>query len=474
MAHKLPLRDLVVIVPGIMGSVLEKNGEPLWAVFPSALATVFGMHAFSLADLMLASDDPERDDLGDGVQATRLIPNSFLVGGLVKVVDGYSPLIEAIHHRFELSDNNFLAFPYDWRRDNRVSARKLKREVDRRLAECQKLDPDARVILLAHSMGGLVCQYYLEALEGWKSARALITFGTPFRGAVDALGYLANGYKKAGRELVEAVRSFTSTYQLLPVYEAVQANAAYARVAELDGIPNISRQRCEQARTFHDEIEAARQRHGDDLAYLQDWDLLPIVGTGQPTAQSARLDGGVLNVLREHPPVVNLALEGGDGTVPRVSALPPGRAAAMGASFRAQRHDALQADPYIIYDTVERIAQMQAPALDRVRGQPLQPGAVPASITVELDDVYAAGEPVTLRAALAGADSAMAAAGLDVSLTAAGAAQPLRRTTMHEDRWVIEGLAGGLYQVDVASARGGPGSPPPVRALVAVEAEVSR
>src|SRR4029434_11089128 len=33
---------------------------------------------------------------------------------------------------------------------------------------------------------------------GWRDCRALITFGTPYRGSANALNYLANGYKKLG------------------------------------------------------------------------------------------------------------------------------------------------------------------------------------------------------------------------------------------------------------------------------------
>jgi triacylglycerol esterase/lipase EstA (alpha/beta hydrolase family) len=52
-------------------------------------------------------------------------------------------------------------------------------------------------------MGGLISRYYLEVLEGWRDCRALVTFGTPYRGAVDAVNYLANGYKQLFVELTE-------------------------------------------------------------------------------------------------------------------------------------------------------------------------------------------------------------------------------------------------------------------------------
>jgi triacylglycerol esterase/lipase EstA (alpha/beta hydrolase family) len=65
---------------------------------------------------------------------------------------------------------------------------------------------DARVVLICHSMGGLVARHYLEVLGGYKDAKALITFGTPHRGSIDALAYLAGTSSCSG--LHELMRSF--------------------------------------------------------------------------------------------------------------------------------------------------------------------------------------------------------------------------------------------------------------------------
>ena len=75
-------------------------------------------------------------------------------------------------------------------------------------------------------MGGLICRHFLEMLDGWKDTRLLITFGTPYRGSLNALDFIANGMKKklgpvTLLNLTELVRSFTSVYQLLPIYPCV-------------------------------------------------------------------------------------------------------------------------------------------------------------------------------------------------------------------------------------------------------------
>jgi hypothetical protein len=217
---KLRMRDIVVLLPGITGSVLQKDGKELWAISGQAAWRGLTSLGSSLQQLMLVEDDPEIDDVGDGIKATRLMPDAHLVPGLVKI-DGYSRISRLITDHFEVvhgkTDNersaNFFEFPYDWRRDNRVAARMLKRLIDQQLPQWRTYSgaTDAKVILLAHSMGGLVARYYLEVLEGWQGCKALITFGTPYRGSASALNYLTNGYKKLmsskpGRDCYERFR----------------------------------------------------------------------------------------------------------------------------------------------------------------------------------------------------------------------------------------------------------------------------
>src|SRR5262249_38747118 len=147
-------------------------------------------------------------------------------------------------------------------------------------------NPDAKVILLAHSMGGLVARYYLEVLQGWPDCRALITFATPHRGSINALNFLANGYREQGVDFTYVLRSCTSMYQLLPIYEVVNVSGKFHRVAEIDGIPNVSGERAAQALAFHRQIEAAVKAR-PARGYI----TIPVVGSDQPTLQSAELMG---------------------------------------------------------------------------------------------------------------------------------------------------------------------------------------
>jgi pimeloyl-ACP methyl ester carboxylesterase len=227
--ERIRMRDLIVLLPGIMGSVLEKDGTDLWAAANRTIFSALRKRRRILQWLKLDGDDPEVDDLADGVTATRLISDAR-IAGFIKI-DGYNRVSEMIKGNFDVIQGqvntatrsharaNYFEFPYDWRRDNSASAQRLSRFLSVRLTEWRKYaGQGAKVILVAHSMGGIVARYYLEALGGWKDCKALITFGTPFRGSVKALDCLVNGCSVGPFDFTELVSSFTSVYQLLPIY----------------------------------------------------------------------------------------------------------------------------------------------------------------------------------------------------------------------------------------------------------------
>ena len=135
-------------------------------------------------------------DLGDGVTADRLAGDAHLIPGLWKV-DGYDEVGEFLRKRFGLvPGQSYFEFPYDWRRDNRVAAHQLAASCRQWLASRRQQYPDAQLVLLGHSMGGLVSRYYLEVLGGWRDTRRLITFGTPYRGSLNAVDFIAHGFTR--------------------------------------------------------------------------------------------------------------------------------------------------------------------------------------------------------------------------------------------------------------------------------------
>lgn len=377
--------DIVVFLPGITGSVLRKGGKDVWGTSAGSIFRAVISGGGSIKDLALdAPDDPSLDDLGDGVTATRLVPDTHIVPGLWKI-DGYTKLAKNIREAFGLEEGKTaFDFPYDWRRDNRVSARKLKRSVEGWLHERRKTQPKAKAVLVGHSMGGIVSRYYLEALGGWENVSALVTFGTPYGGALNALDFIANGQKRGigpfKMDLSKMLRSFDSVYQLLPTYECVDTgDGALRMVGDVAGLPAFDYGRVASALAFHDEIATAVNARLNGPAPR----IVPVVGIEQPTAQSARFVGGKVEVLQSKAG----RNEGGDGTVPRVSAVPFELAADGRGVYAAEKHGSLQNHDAVL---AHLRGVLSEPDIEIRRKRP----GGPVALSMELADAVPAGDVV--------------------------------------------------------------------------------
>jgi hypothetical protein len=419
-------RDVIVLMPGITGSVLEKDDKDVFGLTVEAGLRGLRSGGRSVRDLRLTDDPADVDDLGDGVTAVRLAPDAHLVPGLWKI-DGYGKVAERLQQRLRLEPGtSFFELPYDWRRDNRVAARKLQASAGRWLAARRRSDPDARLVLIAHSMGGLVARYYLEVLEGWRDTRMLITFGTPYRGSLNAVDFLAHGFRKLFGlvDLTDALRSFTSVYQLLPIYPCLdEGDGNLIRLTEATRtVPGLDQARVQAARQFHREIEDALARHRQDDEYRQfGYRLHQVVGIEHPTRQSVLVRDGRLEL--------SFTWAGeelfGDGTVPRVSASPQEFDTDDDALFAGTRHSSLQNADAVLTQvrgwlTGQNLSGFRAGA--------------PVSVSVELDDAYLATEPmvVHVRPSEAGKD-------LRVRLEPLPAATPRPPNALTVDVPLVEG-----------------------------------
>ena len=111
-----PMKDVIVLLPGIMGSALAKDGKVIFDVSVGAMGRALFSLGGSVQDLALSSDARTNDR----VTPTHLLANVHMVPYLWKI-DGYSGLVEFIRSKFEVvSGENFFEFPYDWRLDNRI------------------------------------------------------------------------------------------------------------------------------------------------------------------------------------------------------------------------------------------------------------------------------------------------------------------------------------------------------------------
>lgn len=476
------IEDLVVLLPGITGSVLQKDGEDIWAISGQAIFNALTSMGDSINKIRLQGEDPplsellnmdekKLEDAGDGVRAARLMNDIHGILGFWKV-DGYSKISRQICRNLNMIPGslhgtepaNFFEFPYDWRRDNRVAAVRLKKLIDRQLPLWRERSGagNAKVILIGHSMGGIVSRYYLEVLEGWRDCKALITLGTPYRGSVNAVNFLANGYKKLFIDATEVLRSCTSVYQLLPIYKMLKIGDEYQRIAETDGLPEgLAKDRAGRALAFHREIEEAVKKRPAGA-----YPIIPIVGICQPTLQSAVLEGGAVKALESMPEGEDDRLEGGDGTVPGVSAIPIELSESYHETYFAEQHGSLQNNDHVLTDLLRRMSHMQtglklAAFRDSI--------AVLPAIGIKVDDLYLKNEPVVIKAKLAGVRRDVPPI---ARIEPAGQREKTVQAQFREgqDGWelTLEKPMPGLYRVEVSLSKTGPGAPSPVHGIFEV------
>ena len=79
---KQPMSDVIVLIPGITGSVLQRNGKDVWAVTKGAIFNAFRTLGKSLEEIEIkGEDDPEkkaflvgRIQLSDGKVIKLILP----------------------------------------------------------------------------------------------------------------------------------------------------------------------------------------------------------------------------------------------------------------------------------------------------------------------------------------------------------------------------------------------------------------
>ncbi|MEO1063660.1 MAG: hypothetical protein AAFZ07_19765 [Actinomycetota bacterium] len=448
---KHAMKDVIVLLPGIMGSVLERDGTEVWAPSAGVVWRALRSLGGTLQSLELEGDDPDVDDLDDGFTATRLLPDIHLIPGFW-TIDGYGAISATIKARFDVTEGeNYFEFPYDWRRYLQSTARRLDRESERWLADWKERsgNDDAKLVLVCHSMGGLVARQFLEQLDGWRRTRRLVTFGTPYRGSINAVEGLVNGIgRQIGPlkfDLTEVLRSMPSVHQLLPVYRCVDdGSGELVRVAEAN-LPGIAPDKAAEALAFHDGIRDAVREHADDPAYVLDgYSLHPIIGQKQTTKQSVVVEGGEVSFATDW----RGADHGGDGTVPRVSAVPREIADASFGTFSAEQHASLQNDAALLahLEGVLSGTEIDLTKFESRTGPPPELG-------LELDDVHAADESVPVRVRADADDLELTVTVSDTAGVAGTVRAPLVQRADGRYEALLDPLPPALYRVAVGVGR---------------------
>jgi hypothetical protein len=451
-----PCRDVVVVVPGIMGSALALDGSPVWSL--SGRALLRGLRTFgrSITRLQLPADIGD-DHPGDGIEPVGVMRDLHVLPGIWHPIDGYAGLLHWLEQSFTLTrydatrpaePANLVAFAYDWRLSNRYNAQRLKDTVEpvlerwRAAPHCWAGQGDdvPELVFLCHSMGGLLTRYYLEMLGGAKLTRRLLTMGTPYRGAASSLLQLVNGVQRGigplHLDLTAFARSCPSTHQLLPGYDSVGTGDQLRHHRELT-LAGPDPSLLADAERFHAEIARAVAARGGTPPYR----IRVVHGLRQPTPTTVTVEGDGLAPVDS----IRGGDEGGDGTVPRLSGHPPEMAGDDDAlRGHSEQHGSLQINAAVRVTIWEWLT-----GKGRFHRGPVGVD----EIGVEHPDLLARGEPLVLDV-VAASDTLLVRTTLTSLDPARSEEWTLRNLGSGRYRTSIDGLAPGLHRLSTAAATG--------------------
>ena len=374
--------DLIIVIPGITGSALERDGQPVWDLSVASIA-----HGLARTQQVLDSMALPPTGNGPADERHALTPAGLIGGWHVWpgfwAGPGYGGLLR--HLRAAVPDPaQILPFPYDWRLSNVHTAALLKTFTEQAIAGRRKqTGTEAGVIFVCHSMGGLIARYYLEVLGGREIATKLITLGTPYSGSVKAIRALTGSLtlpapkitSKVSTKVASVARTFPSVAELLPAYRCAHlspgADPVLLHGADIPDLPSNLTAAC---RAFHDTLSAAVAANGP-----APYATYAFGGKNQPTDQSITVNAGRVAYNRHQRGTDHR----GDGTVPHFSAVPPDWDSSGPGMFRAARHTPLAKDPVLLDALTDKINDLNL-------GEVMRP---PDELALDLPDVATPGQP---------------------------------------------------------------------------------
>lgn len=309
--------DPVIIIPGIMGSYLNKDdGTEVWLNLPK---------------IILPGDDSYLDELSldtNGVSINTITPTDIIRETNVPLFSKnfFQGLIEVLTGDSYVENNNLYVFSYDWRLDIVENISRLNNKISEVL-----LDTNAdKVDIIAHSMGGLLVKSYIDSI-GSDHINKFIDVASPHIGSPKSfitLSYGDVGIAILNKDRIKAIsQNMPSVYELLPSASYINQNGSY--LYDLDDfdsntvrgplsytdtkefMKNTGRNSAlvDRADVFHQEIDDLNPADYGVKTYN-------IVGCGTPTL------GKIFIVNKEDSGGVeyNISYVNGDGTVPLKSA----------------------------------------------------------------------------------------------------------------------------------------------------------
>lgn len=221
----------VVLIHGVLGSKLrdKTTNKDLW---PGPATRLF---LSDYSDIAFDIDPDSLAPMSNNIEAYAISEGAVgkdFYGKIVKTLgDAAGYKLAKIGEAVDPKQKNYYIFHYDWRQDNVVSATQLADFINEILVDYK--NPDLKVDIIAHSMGGLIARYYIrygkqDVLEdndfdkkvtmyGGDRVRRVVLLGTPNLGSVKTLNLFINGVNTGLKQIgTETLATMPSLYQLFP------------------------------------------------------------------------------------------------------------------------------------------------------------------------------------------------------------------------------------------------------------------
>jgi len=296
-----PKSTPIIFIHGFLGSKIRCGGDEAWPNLPAQPHFA----AMSLA--------------ADGVSSPCTVPEGE--AGIVQAVAGahiYDHTVDFLKR----AAPGYQIFSWDWRKSPEQAIADLDKLID-----TARGGPNGKVVLMAHSMGGLVTRWYIDDAQRAKKVERAVTIGTPYWGSPKALFPLAAGIETPGASMLDNIivnsllqgfaRNLQGAYFLWPS----ERYGPWLDVAGIGpgplsqaGVLAFVHSVLDGNRTLLANAYAAHAQHLDQLR-LNGVDYQIVVGTGLNTI------GGVsITPLLDGTGIYALNWTNGDGTVPLDSA----------------------------------------------------------------------------------------------------------------------------------------------------------
>jgi len=313
------LREPVIIVPGIMGSRLNRvsDGEEVW---PKTLKM---SNPLTPADDYL--DELKLDTDGIEFTASEMNPSSVINKEFTFVY--YKNLVDSFKQQGYVESSTLLTFPYDWRLDIATEVARF----DDLVQLARSHSPTGKVNIIAHSLGGLLTKEYLSSLQDTSFVDKVIFAGVPNLGAPlaykvlnygDDMGLKWFAFGLNQEETKDFSQNMPSVYELLPSREYIKRSGSYvfdlrngrdplsyASTAQLMKENGRNERLLDAADQFHQERDLDALNISSSTAFYN------IIGCGNTNT----IGGFNLYEKSVDVPEFSPRLTNGDGTVPLIS-----------------------------------------------------------------------------------------------------------------------------------------------------------